>query len=625
MVTLLPVLFALLSPVAGHSSPRLKLDLSGEIKNRFVFNQTEEFATTLRDGSTVYVGGNGALYQINFDVSPTLETINVPGVSKECQGNNAGPCGNYIMILHKFNGTHFLLCGTNWMSPQCWLLFNKKLNEFINGNKLVLGPRVCPKTPQQGFASLVVEERLYSTASDGDKMHLTGYRKGDDPTRLKSEEKWMKDPRFVGMSPVDDLIYMFFREKNAHEHPDIDPWISRIGRVCKNDQGGSRQRLLTKWTTFLKARLLCSNPADNVHFNRIEDAFIYKFPHDSEARVYGVFSSNWNGTAVCMYSMKEINDVFGRSAFKDFKGSIPTNPRPGTCVNNTKVLPDQVLAVVEDYPEMETWIHPIGRNPLVISYENRFKKIVVDSVVGPSGDVSRVLYLAMGDGKIQKVLETNHSAFIIAELKLLKEPASILSMSLDSEKKFLYVTSAKELVQFPLVQCEKYDGNCGECVQARDPYCGWDSRIKKCVPVTPDSKNVFQDLEKGDSCVHGQVEYLHSSRREIPPDWPVLPLPLKEHIPVYLSCPKKSYHAEYSWRFNGHKQLPCSTNDDNCLLFLSGLSESDIGPYECISNERGVERRHAAYLIQDNGGSSIYLSHVALFSVLTALICQVLQ
>ncbi|XP_051898328.1 semaphorin-4D-like [Pristis pectinata] len=468
-------------------------------------------------------------------------------------------------------------------------------------------------------------------------MRLTGYRKGDDPSSLKSEEKWMKDPRFVGLSLVDDLIYMFFRERNAQENPDIDPWISRIGRVCKNDQGGSRQRLLTKWTTFLKARLLCNNPVDNVHFNRIEDAFIYKFPHDSEARVYGVFSSNWKGTAVCVYSMKEISDLFGCSVFKDFKGSIPTDPRPGTCVNNTKVLPDQVLAVVEDYPEMESWIHPIGRNPLVINYQNRFKKIVVDSVVGPSGNVSRVLYVATGDGKVQKVLETDHSIFVIAELMLLKEPASILSMSLDSNrvsaKKFLYVTSAKELVRFPLVQCEKYDGTCGGCVQARDPYCGWDSQIKKCVPVTPDSKNVFQDLEKGDSCPQAKAESWFppqgadwfSSWLEIPPNWPVLPLPLEERLPVYLSCPKQSYHAEYSWRFNGHKQLPCSKNDDNCLLFLSGLSESDVGSYECISNERGVEDRHAVYLIQDNGGSSIYLSRVALSSVPMAVICLIWQ
>ncbi|XP_072138445.1 semaphorin-7A-like [Mobula birostris] len=622
MITRLFVLL-FVSPVVGNSwVPRLKLDLSAEIKDRAVLRQAEKFPTTLREGSTVYIGGNGVLHRINFDVSPTPETINVPGESKECQANNVERCGNYIMILQKFNETHLFLCGTNWMNPRCWLLFNNEFKPIMNGHNYVLGSGVCPKTPQQGFTSLVVEQRLYSTASDGDRNILISYRKGDQPSRLKSAEDWMRDPKFVEISPVGDLIYMFFRERIAQENPDIDPWISRIGRVCKNDRGGSRQRLLSKWTTFLKARLICSNPAENVHFNRIEDVFVYKSPHDKEESVYGVFSSNWNGTAVCVYSMKEISDAFGQSAFKGYRGSVPSNPRPGQCVNNTKELKDEVLVVMEHHPEMDVSIHPIGKNPLMISYQNHFKKIVVDSVIGPKGRESRILYVAMGDGKIQKVLEIGSPAFIIAELSVLKEPAPILSMSLDSNKKLLYVTSAKEQVRFPLVQCELYHGNCGECVQARDPSCGWDIQRQKCVPITPSSKRtVQQDLKNGDGCVHGSVARQHSSRQKIPQDWPVLPLSLEKQVPVYLPCPKKSYHADYSWRFNDSKELPCSSNGDNCLLFLSKLSEADIGFYECFSNERGVRHRHAVYVIEDNGSSSIHLSSVT-FSVLMAVIFQ---
>ncbi|XP_062926927.1 semaphorin-7A-like isoform X1 [Mobula hypostoma] len=621
MVILLSIL--LLPSLVAVNSPRLKLDFSDETGNRTVFERAEEFATTLRVGSTVYVGGNGVLYQINFDKSPTPVMIKVPGDPKECPGDKSGTCGNYIMILHKFNKANFFLCGTNWMRPKCWLLFKNELKEFLNERNITVGQGICPETPQRGFASLVVEERIYSSASNGDKEVLTGYKKGDKLSRLKSHDEWMKDPKFVGMSPLGDLVYVFFRERIAQVNPDVDPWISRIGQVCKNDQGGSRQRLLSKWATFLKARLICSNPADSVLYNRIEDAFIYKTPNDSEERVYGVFSSNWNGTAVCVYSMKEISDVFGQSAFKGYGGIIPSNPRPGQCVNNTKELPDQVLTVVENNPEMESWIYPIGKRPLIINHQNRFKKIVVDSVLAPNGDVSRILYVAMGDGKVQKVLETGHSAFIIAELTLLKEPALILSMSLDSVRKFLYVTSAKELLRLPLVQCEEYCRSCGGCVQARDPYCGWSNQKKECVQVTHNSENTLQDLKRGDSCPPTEAESSCSLRQATHSGWLVLTFPLKECVPVYLSCPKHSYHAHYFWSFkDSSKELPCSSNDDNCLLSISELSKSDVGSYKCISNERGVKHRHAAFMVKNTGDSSIYLSSAALYSMSIVVIWQ---
>ncbi len=35
-----------------------------------------------------------------------------------------------------------------------------------------------------------------------------------------------------------------------------------MARVCKNDQGGGQLMLKDTWTTFLKARLNCSVPAD---------------------------------------------------------------------------------------------------------------------------------------------------------------------------------------------------------------------------------------------------------------------------------------------------------------------------------------------------------------------------
>uniref|UniRef100_UPI00398F8CB8 semaphorin-7A-like n=1 Tax=Pristiophorus japonicus TaxID=55135 RepID=UPI00398F8CB8 len=616
------LLSLLLSSISVRSSPRLKLDLTAEIQDRVQFNPGEEYTTTLRDGNVVYVGGKAVLYRINFEASPSPVKIPVPGddtATKKCIKDKLDHCGNFVMVLQKFNATHILLCGTNAQVPQCWLHSGNELNLIIHGYGRPLGAGVCPLTPKQSVTSLVVEERLYSVAalySDGNNV-LRGFRKADEVSWLLSVDTWMADPKFVGMSPMDDLVYMFFREKNLPANPDIDPWISRIARVCKDDRGGSRQHLQNKWATFLKARLLCNIPTDNVHFNRIEDAFIARSSDGSEDRVYGIFNSNWNASAICVYSMKDISDVFETSTFKGFNENIPV-PRPGTCVSDTQGLPDKVLSVVDRYPEMEAQIHPIGKIPLLIKNKYNFKKIVVDSVVGINGAVSRVLFLAMGNGKIQKVLETGQSAFTISELKVLKEPGPIVSMCLDSETKQLYVTTTKELVRFPLAQCDKYNPSCESCVMARDSYCGWKADKKKCVPITPGIRDVVQDLEKCDfrNYTEEKVVVLHTSWRDS--DYRLISLPLKSRVPVYLSCPKHSHHADYSWKFNDSKVLDCSSNEDECLLFINDLSKVSVGSYKCISNEGGREQLHKSYLIQDNSESSLYLSSysAALYSVL---------
>ncbi|XP_067829499.1 semaphorin-7A-like [Heptranchias perlo] len=614
-------------------SPRLKLDLRDEIKDRVIFMSSEEYMTTLHEGNTVYVGGKAILYQINFEQTPPTVKIRVPDDNEaieQCKKSKSDYCENFIMVLQKFNTSHILLCGTNARTPRCWLLFRNELSPFLDENRGPLGHGVCPFTPKQSVTSLVVGERLYSTAplySNGFGVDLRGFRSEGENSWLHSLDEWMKDPKFVGMSPMDDLVYIFFREKNLPENPDIDPWISRIARVCKDDRGGSRSFLLHKWTTFLKARLLCNVPSDNVHFNRIEDVFIDRSTTESEVRVYGIFSSNWNATAICVYSMKDISDVFRTSPFKGLTDGTP-EPRPGTCVNDTQLLPDKVLKVLRDYPEMEKQIHPIREVPLMIKNELHFKKIVVDYVHGFRGTVSRVLFLAMGDGKIQKVLDTSQSAFTISELEVLKEPGPILSMSLDSKTKHLYVTSAKEIVRFPLAQCDKYNKSCETCVMARDPYCAWNPGKRKCVPSTPDFRNLIQDLENGeiDKCFEGKVAHLRSSQRDR--DHKVLTLHLHgKGVPMYLSCPKQSYHANYSWTFNHHEVLECSSNEDDCLLLINNLSKDCAGFYECHSVEGGHEQLLTSYLIQDNSGSSVYLSRysVAFCSVLMTVAALILQ
>lgn len=61
----------------------------------------------------------------------------------------------------------------------------------------------------------------------------------------------------------------------------------------QDDLGGERV-LQRRWTTFLKAQLLCSHPEDGFPFNVLQDMFVLtsadRWP---ETVFYGVFTSQW--------------------------------------------------------------------------------------------------------------------------------------------------------------------------------------------------------------------------------------------------------------------------------------------------------------------------------------------
>ena len=79
---------------------------------------------------------------------------------------------------------------------------------------------------------------------------------------MQYNAKWLNTPDFVGSVEVDSFVYFFFREA-AVEYSNCGKAVySRVARVCKNDLGGGQLMLKDTWTTFLKARLNCSLPAD---------------------------------------------------------------------------------------------------------------------------------------------------------------------------------------------------------------------------------------------------------------------------------------------------------------------------------------------------------------------------
>lgn len=112
------------------------------------------------------------------------------------------------------------------------------------------------------------------------------------------------DPAFVASAYIpeslgslegdDDKIYFFFSETGQEFEFFENTIVSRIARICKGDEGGGRI-LQQRWTSFLKAQLLCLRPDDSFPFNVLQDVFtLSPSPQDwRDTLFYGVFTSQW--------------------------------------------------------------------------------------------------------------------------------------------------------------------------------------------------------------------------------------------------------------------------------------------------------------------------------------------
>ncbi|XP_019127808.2 semaphorin-7A isoform X2 [Larimichthys crocea] len=544
----------------------------------------------------MYVGGTEFVFRFDVDNNRIIENFSLKTTEQqECQED---PCENVITVIEKFQHSLFV-CGTNGHRPQCWKLFSSVNNHSHDIKPSLEGTGISPVLYTQNSLTLTVEGDLYSAAplhTDGSSLQFR--RKAGSRNNVWMYDKWVSEPTFISASwvkqienPDDEKIYIFFREKNTDNNPEADPWISRVARVCKVDEGGSKRFFSNMWATFLKARLVCGFREESLYFNRLQDIYVMGAEDWHDTRVYALFTSSWNSTAVCIYSIAQIEEIFENSTYKGYNNNIP-KPRPGACVKNSKGLPLETINVVKDYPEMTDWVPSMDyRAPFYIS-SNNYTKIAVDRVQAADHHMYNILLLSTDSGKIHKVLEAGSEPFIISETQL-SSHSTIQSMKLDSKKKKLVVGFSEKISIVDLQRCKEYNKSCEECVLARDPYCSWTE--SGCTPTVPGG---IQNIMTGEISVCPTV---NRKKRET-----VLPTPedgrtvysVPLDVPFYLSCPINSYHAVYTWKHGG-QESPCLQMQSNCLHLIPAMAQENYGNYECVSEEKSYSKEVKKYRLEE--------------------------
>ncbi|MGH0170572.1 UNVERIFIED_CONTAM: hypothetical protein FKN15_063760 [Acipenser sinensis] len=371
-------------------TPRTTILCSGLLGAQRFSSSALNYSTLLLEDETgiLYVGARGALFALN--------TSNIADGS-----SRTTECFNHIRFLQRFNETHLYTCGTHAFHPLCAYIDTE---QFHLSSGFEEGSEKCPYDPAKGYTGLLVDGEMY-TATQYEFRSVSDIRRNIPQPMLKTEEtstRWLNEANFVGSAVLresvdssigdDDKIYFFFTEKSGEESssfsqsrvargdwggqwtlqkkwtsflkarlvcsiPDYDFHFNILRSVFVREAGaggwqdslfyggdwGGQWTLQKKWTSFLKARLVCSIPDYDFHFNILRSVFVREAGAGGwqDSLFYGVFGSQWKNvkaSAVCKFSIKDIQEAFSGAYMEKqesspewsrYSGVVP-EPRPGS-------------------------------------------------------------------------------------------------------------------------------------------------------------------------------------------------------------------------------------------------------------------------------------------------------
>ncbi|XP_056155495.1 sema domain, immunoglobulin domain (Ig), short basic domain, secreted, (semaphorin) 3H [Lampris incognitus] len=590
------------------------------------------------DGRRLYVALKDSLLSTSLDdVTKSHHKVHWPASPERIQeclmaGKDLeSECSNFLRVLQSYNQTHLYVCGTGAFNPRCAFIatsiFQQSGPQTLSYSQTECGKGKVPYDPQQKTASAVIDGELYAgITSDFMSRDSAFFRSLGNRHVIRTEQydsTWLQDAQFVRVAPLsetdnpeDDKVYVFFTERAQEAEGAAGKVLySRVARVCKNDIGGQRS-LVNKWSTFQKARLVCSVPGSDgiqTHFDQLQDIFILQGKDKKNPLIYGLFTTSsdvLNGSAVCVYRMEDVVRAFkGNFLHKEgpqykwaeFSGKVPY-PRPGTCpsstygsYSSTREYPDDVIFFSRTHPLLQENVLPLGERPLLVrvGVHYKFSKLVVDRVEAVDGTYD-VLFIGTDSGLVLKSIylpreHGQNQEVTLEQLQVFQHKSPVTTMTL-SKKKWLFVGSREGVSQLALFQCELYGQACAECCLARDPYCTWDGHA--CSPYMPiarrrNARHLGKDEDPLTQCViQGaglQVEAEHRG------------MMVAEGNSTYLECLPRSRHAAVTWYKQAGENSPelhQVVSGDQLVVIDRGIlirraELSHGGVYNCQLEEHG--------------------------------------
>ncbi|XP_054892931.1 semaphorin-7A [Poeciliopsis prolifica] len=602
MFTLLLLLFSSCLNKASFHSPRMVFKYKEAPVKRFPLSE-QNLPVQILSGEwpadvTSVEKNNLTFYNFsNTEQDPEAMTIQW----KDCPGEDC----KIAMVHQREAGKPLFVCTTKRRTTDCCDLDSS-------------GSPTCGKIQyfrefniKEGEKSVLDETDaktdLYLTSSSGTDKYVGIYKFGSKRVIPANHEN---EQYYLGLvlskredEPLQNKVYSFYKQKNKDISPGTNMWLPFVSQVCTADMGGPKNNLQFSWTSLMNARLYCGNPGNKQHFFELVDVATVYSDHWQDTRVYALFRNEWGMSAVCIYTIGDIEKVFTRSPFI---GSDKNDEERKKCVPDSTKISTDILRRVEKVSEMKEWVKP-KLGPVLFNHHN-YTRILVDA--SPENQHT-VMFLSLSNGAIHKALQMESHSFVIAEYQPFNHSAHILNLVLNPSTKKLYVNSQTELVQIDVGNCGQYGNNCQDCVLSRDPYCGW--KKKQC---TSETSGTLQDVIHGNHsiCLEDQASSLprlaEGTKSHV--DNSMKKITVTSESSYFLRCPVSSHYAQYTWK-TPEGSSSCNPKYDECLLLIDSMTSNHQGMYKCESEEMGYRKVLAKYELTPSSAGRTFCPTVWIF------------
>lgn len=276
----------------------------------------------------------------------------------------------------------------------------------------------------------------------------------------------------------------FLTTQLKHNHP-ASPreYISKLVRICQED---------SNYYSYTEIPIDCISEAQGgTKYNLVQAAFLGKPGSDlaenlaireQDDVLYAVFSEGrgnipTNKSALCIYSLKSIRRKFMQNIKACFNGN---GPRGLDFISpNMNCVSTKLQTISEDFCGLDV-NSPLGGEQPIAAVPVCLFNTQLSSVAATSTSGYTVVFIGTVDGHLKKVVvESTSLAIEYADIPIDEGSRINPDMHFDNQKMHIYVMSKHKVSKVKVHDCSVYK-TCGECLGAKDPYCGWCSLENKC-------------------------------------------------------------------------------------------------------------------------------------------------
>lgn len=278
--------------------------------------------------------------------------------------------------------------------------------------------------------------------------------------------------------------YFLTTQLKHNHHSTPKEYITKLVRICQED---------SNYYSYTEIPVDCIDAQGGTKYNLVQAGFLGKPGSDLASNLaiteqddvlYAVFSEgkgnvSTDNSAMCIYSLKSIRRKFMQNIKSCFNGN---GARGLDFISpNMDCVSTKLQTIGEDFCGLDVnsplgGEHPIAAVPVAI-FNKRLTAVAATRTSGYT-----VVFIGTANGYLKKiVVESANSAIEYANIPINIGSPINSDMHFDNQKLHIYVMSKQRVSKVKVYDCSDYL-TCGQCLGARDPYCGWCSLENKCSP-----------------------------------------------------------------------------------------------------------------------------------------------